>query len=99
MAVINWTNVTAFEQIPSQANVATNGGFWVGMLYMVWVILILMMLVFGWEIALLVASFVSLVLGLFLAYTGLISWGYAMFFAGMIFFMFLYITYTKEKRR
>lgn len=99
MAIVNWSNVTAFEQIPSVANTATNSTFWPGMLFMIWVILILVMIPFGWVVALLASSFIGLLLGIILVYAGLIGWTTAMIFAGILFFLFLYISFRKGRQR
>jgi hypothetical protein len=98
LAVINWSNVTDFGQLPSQANTASGGSFWIGMFYMLWVVLIMTFIGFGWEISLLVSSFLMLVIGLLLAYSGLVSFaGSVGFMAGVIIFMFLYIIFTSNK--
>lgn len=97
MTSINWTNVTDLSQIPAQANVASDGAFWVSMLYMIWIIIILSLLNWGWEVALMASSFVCLVLGFFLVYTDLVDWQYLMTFAGILLLMFLYVTWTGNR--
>jgi hypothetical protein len=97
MAIVNWTNISDFAQLPAQANVATDGTFWVGMLYMIWAVLILLMIYFGFEIALTVASFLALIIGLFLVYAGLVSWQYLMVFVGILLAMFIYIIWSGQK--
>lgn len=99
MATINWSNVTDFGQIPEQANVASGGSFWVGMFYMLWVILIFLFVGFGFEVALIVASFIMLVLGLLLVYTGLIAWAHLVTVVSVLLFMFLYIIWSSPKVR
>lgn len=99
MANINWSNVTDFNQIPAAANTASNGSFWVGMLYMIWIILILLTLGFGFEVAMLVSSFASLIIGLLLVYAGLVAWKWVMTFVGVLLFMFLYIIWSSSKVR
>lgn len=99
MTAINWSNITDFAQIPGAANTASDGSFWVGMLYMVWVILILLLLAFGWEVALVVASFVGLILAVLLVYAELIAWEWATTFVGILLFMFLYIIWSSKKTR
>lgn len=97
MAIINWTNITDFGQIPAAANTASGGTFWVGMLYMIWIILILLTSFFGFEIAILTSSFLSLILGIILVYAGLIAWKWVVTFVGVILFMFLYIIFSSQK--
>jgi len=98
MTAVNWSNVTDLGQIPAAANTASNGTFWVAMLYMLWIVLIFMFIGFGWEVAILSSSFLALVLGLLLVYTGLISFQTVLVFVGVILFMFLYIIWTSKKK-
>jgi hypothetical protein len=97
--MINWTNVTDFGQIPQLANTATGGGFWTTSLFLIWVVLILILSVFGFEVGLLVSSFLALIIGTLLAYGGLVSWTYVMVFIGVILFMILYIIYNTTKSK
>ena len=95
---INWTNVTDFSSLPAQANASTGGTFWTGMLYMLWVVILLLLIAWGFETALLVSSFLALVLGLMLVYAGLMSWTYLLTFVGIILTMFLYIIWSSSKQ-
>lgn len=95
-AIINWSNVTDLSQVPSQANVAMDGGFWVGMLFMLWIIMIILSHNFGLEASLLMSSFLAFILGMLLSYADLMAWQWNLVFVAVIFFMFLYITYNKK---
>jgi hypothetical protein len=97
--MVNWTNVTDFGQLPSVANTASGGVFWVGMLEMVWIVLILVLIGYGFEVAITVASFLALIISFFLVYAGLVSWGFIVQFAGILLFMFLYIIWSGRKDR
>lgn len=99
MAPINWTNITNLGQLPAAANTASDGTFWVGILYMCWIVLILLIIQFGWETAMLTASFLGLILGLILVYADLIAWTWILPFVGVMLFMFLYITYVNQQNR
>lgn len=94
MTAINWTNVTDFSVLPTLANTASDGTFWVGMLHMIWVILMAVTIQWGWEVALIVASFSSLILAFLMVYSGLIAWGYVAEFLGILFFMYLYTLWS-----
>lgn len=98
MTAINWTNMTSMADLPTLANTASGGSFWVSMLYMIWIILILLVIAYGFEIALFTSSFICLVLGLLLVYAGLVNWIYVIVFAGIILFLFLYTIFINEKR-
>ena len=95
--MINWSNVTDLAQIPAQANNATSGSFWSVILYMLFIIITLIMMSYGFEISLLVGSFLSLIIGLLLVYSDLISWYTILPFIAIMVFMFLYMTYQKNK--
>lgn len=97
MASINWSNITDLGQLPDAANTASSGSFWVGMLYMVWVIALLLTVGFGFEVALLTSSFLALVIGLLMVYAGLVALPWVLTFLGIIVFMFLYIIWTSNK--
>jgi len=96
--MVNWSAVTSFEQVPSLANTASGGTFWVGMLQMMWIILILTFIGYGFEIALMVGSFLALILSFFLVYADLISWHYIVQFTGILLFMFLYIIWSSRDK-
>lgn len=96
MTAINWTNFTDFGQLPALANTASNGTFWGGMLYMTWVILLLVMIGWGFEIALLSSAFVSMIIALLLVYAGLIGWYLVLPFMGIILTMFIYIFWSRR---
>jgi hypothetical protein len=96
---LNWSNVTDLSQLPIQANTATGGDFWMSMLFMLWIVALLTLLAFGWEVALLASSFICLVIGFFLVYADLVAWQYLMVFAGVLLIMFLYIIWTGNKNQ
>lgn len=99
MASINWSNVTDFGDMPAQANVASDGTFWVGMLYMLWVIGILIGSFWGFEAAILTASFLALILALLLVYAGLVAWYHAVAIAGVLLFFFLYTVWAGSRKQ
>jgi len=97
MQNVNWTNITNIEQILAVANTNTGSWFWTATLYMVWVILFVSTLNFGFEIALLGASFSCFMLGVLLTYLGLVSWVWTAFFMGVIIvIVFMKLINSKE---
>ncbi|MDI6738154.1 MAG: hypothetical protein QME12_06615 [Nanoarchaeota archaeon] len=98
MTGVNWSNMSDLSELPQAANTTTGGTFWVGMLYMVWVILMLTLSGYGLEAALLIASFASMIIGILLAYADLVAWGHVLFFVAVMLFMFLYIMYTNSRK-
>lgn len=99
MAMINWSNVTDFGDIPAAANTTSEGYFWTGMLYMCWIILIFIMIGSGFEVALVVASFLALIGGIMLVYADLMSWQLVLPFIGIIISVFLYILWISPKTK
>lgn len=73
MTIINWSNVTTAGDFLAAANTATGGYFWTGVLYMFVIILIMALIPFGMEIAILASLFIGIIAGIMLLYLGLIS--------------------------
>ena len=94
---INWTNVTNPEYLLTVPNENTGGAFWISIPFMIWVILLISFARFGFEIAFLGASFISLIATLFLVFMNLVAWTWTLFFLGCIVFMFLYIVWSSNK--
>jgi len=89
--------MTDLSQLPAQANTASGGSFWVAMLYMLWVIFLLFFSTYGFELSILVSSFLCLIIGLLLVYAGLMAWGWCAFFVGILIIMFFYIMFSEKK--
>jgi hypothetical protein len=96
MTEVNWTNFTDFGDLPSLANTASNGIFWSGMLYMLWIIILLILIAYGFEVALMVSSFIALIIGLLLVYSDLIAWYHCITFVGIILFVVLYNSWGRK---
>jgi len=93
----HFENATNLKDLLAIPNATTGGFFWVGMLFMMWGIIVMAMLAFGFEVAMLTASFVMLIAGLFLVYLGLVSWTWLMTFLGIILFMIFYMVWQKNR--
>lgn len=97
VTVVNqFENVTDLQGLLAIPNATTGGFFWIGMLFMEVIIIMLSFLGFGFEVAVMTASFVGLITGLFLLYLNLISWTWLLFFLGMILFMIFYMVWQKK---
>jgi len=86
----NWTNITTADQVMALANANTGSWFWTVTLYMVWGVLVISMLSFGFEASLFGASFGAFMLGVLLTYMGLVSWTWTAFFMGVIIFLIFF---------
>jgi len=98
MSSINWSNVTTWQGVLQGANTNTEGYFWMLILWGVWIIALIITSVFGLEVALLTASFIALIFGLFLVYASLMAWGWLLSFIGIILIVILYISWSSNKR-
>jgi len=93
----HFQNATNLKDLLAIPNATTGGFFWIGMLFMMWGIIVMAMLAFGFEVAMLTASFVMLIAGLFLVYLELVSWTWLMTFLGIILFMIFYMVWQKNR--
>ena len=66
------------------------------MLFMITAVLLISMLPFGFEAALLAAAFAGLMVGIPLAYLGLVGWTWVVMFVGIIVFMILGVMYSQR---
>ena len=92
-----YQNVTDFQGLLGVANDQTGGWFYFGVSIMVFVVLTITFLSFGFEAAVLSAAFITLILSMLLVYMGLMSWGWLMFYLGLILLMMFYIIWTSKK--
>jgi len=82
MTGTNWTNISTFEGLLIEAN--RSAPFWTGIMFMLWVVLMITFLPFGTNVALLGSSFLAFVIGLFLVYMDLVAWNWLLVFVGVI---------------
>lgn len=97
MTDINWTNVSSFQDYMNVPNQTTGGWFWAAMIYLVFIITVISMLGFNFEVALIIGAFVGLFLSLFLAYAGVVSWWIVGSFVGIELFMFIYVYWSSAR--
>jgi hypothetical protein len=91
----NWSAVNNINDLMSAANGPANGYFWTGMLYMIWVVLTILFINLGFEVAVLTSSFICFIIGLSLLYANLVSLGWGILpFVGIILSIILYITWS-----
>lgn len=92
----NWSSVTNISSGLQIANSQSGGYFWTGMLFMGWCILFISMLAFGIEVALLASCFSALLVGVLMAYMGLVSWTWILMIIGTLLVTFLWIIYNQK---
>jgi hypothetical protein len=95
---INWSSISTIGGILGAANTNTGGWFWAGMLYMIYFVLMILFINWGFETALMVSAFISLTIGISLLYLGLVSlsWG-ILPFIGIILFTIIYIVWGTNR--
>ena len=98
MGINNWTNVTDFGGMLQMANTNTEGYFWVMMMWAVWLVVLILSSVFGLYPALLMASFVGLIFGMFLVYASLVAWPWVLTYLATILIVILMISWTSNKK-
>ena len=89
----NATDLKGLLEVPNQHTPY----FWLGMLAMIFFVLTMSFLGFGFITAVLTSSFITLILGIMLVYMGLVSWSWLMTFLGIILFLMFYITWQTRK--
>lgn len=89
MVNTNWSNITTFEGMLTQANAYSP--FWTTMLWMIFVVLLITFTSHGFIVALLGASFLAFITGLLLSYMGLVAWSWTLTILGILIFTILYL--------
>lgn len=94
--IINWSNFTSWSNYMEVPNTVTGGWFWAVMLWMIFAIITLVLSGYGFEVSLMIASFICLLIGVLLAAGGLIAWWVVGSFVGVILFIVLYMEFSKR---
>ena len=97
MVLVNWTNVTSPTDMLAVANTNTGGGFWATIVWMIVIVLMISMLSFGFEVALITSSIIGFLIGFILVYAGLVSWATPLMFLGIFLFMIIYTMWSNKK--
>lgn len=80
MTGTNWTAITNFESLLTESN--RYAPFWTMMLFMIWIVLVITFIPFGFTVAVLGGGTLAFFLGIFLVYMGLVSWKYLLAILG-----------------
>ena len=81
MVGTNWTAMDSFEDILIAGN--DGGPFWTMILFMMWVVLMITFIPFGSSVAIIGGSFIAFIIGIFLAYMGLVSFKWVLALIGI----------------
>jgi hypothetical protein len=94
----NWSNGSDLGRaIVDAPNTNTGDSFWTAILYFIWIVAMGLLLIFGWEVALLVSSFGAMIIGIFLVYLHAIAWQWLIPFPAIILFTILYIVWSSNR--
>ena len=93
----NFSSMTSFANLLSHANTSTGGWFWVAINWTVFLIVLLSLMQFGFEVSLLVAGFISLIIGIFLTYMDLSSWTNTLIYFGIILLSIIWIIWGSNR--
>lgn len=94
---VNWSNVNNLNDFMAVANQNSSGFFWTGMVYMAWFVLFILMIPFGPEPAILVATFIAMLPALMLVYLGLMGWQWFVAFPAVILFVIIWMMWGRRE--
>jgi len=96
-SIPNWSGVDTPEEFLAMPNESTGGYFWAGMDLMIFLIVFITLAgTAGWEAAILSASFVGLLISIFLVYLNLLSFWILGSYIAIILIMFIYIIWSNR---
>ena len=97
--MVNWSLVTNASSLLAAPNQITSGLFWSAMLAMFMFIVVMSLMPYGWEAAILTGSAVSTMLAILMKSAGLISYWMLFFIAGILLItgFVIYGSSTREK--
>lgn len=98
MAMVNWSNITTWQGVLQGANTNTSGYFWLMILWAVWIVSLIITSPFGLYPALLTASMLGIIFGLFLSYAELVAWPWILTYLATILIVILLISWTSDKK-
>ena len=88
--VVPGSNLTSISQFPAIANDNSSGLFWPSMLHMVFVVLIIGLSNWGLETAILLSSFLCLIMAFLMTYAGYVSWEICVEFVAILLFTIIF---------
>jgi len=97
MEEINWSAVNNILEIPKAVNDSTNSGFAIGVFYMIFIVLVLLLTAFGFEVAIIVSAFIMFIVAIPMVYLGLIPMSHMITMVSVMIFMFFYIVWSSKK--
>ena len=95
--VANFNLITNSTALLSTVNNSVGGWFWFGVMIMIFAVLVLAEIGWGFTVAVLGTSFLMLMVSMFMFYAGLISWSQVLFFIAIMLGTVIY-TYVVSKQ-
>lgn len=93
----NWSAIDSLQVLLFEVN--TFAPFWTGILYMIFMVLTITFLPFGFVTAILSGSLLSFFLGLILSYAGLVPWRWTLTLFGLFIATIIYDTLFANKEK
>lgn len=97
LTIANFSNMTNPIQLLQAANTHSGGSFWAWMVFLFTVVLFSSMMIFGADVALIVALFGGMMIAIFLHYMGLVSLAVVAVPVGLLLALILYMTYFSKQ--
>lgn len=95
--ITSWENVGNITSVLQMPNTSTSGWFWAGMAYMITIVLVMAMINFGIEIAMLVGLFIGILVMIPLVYMGLAPMSALGILVGGIILLIIYLMWSSNK--
>lgn len=94
---VSWQNMSSFDDFIHNANQSAGNYLFAGIDLLVFFILFISLAgVYGWEVAIMSAGFVGIVLSLLFVYAGVLSYTFAGIFVGVIIAMIMYTIWSNR---
>lgn len=95
MGIINWTTITTPAQLIASPNQVSSWA-WVAILMMIFAVILITLMHNGFEIAGLVAAFITTITAIFMTYMNVISWKIAMIPIGILIATIFYVYFSSR---
>jgi uncharacterized membrane protein YccC len=91
--------MSTFQQVLNQANINTQGYFWSSIYWMLLLIVLILTMGFGFEIAIMVSFFFGTIIGIFLIYLNLMNFTVFAVTEAVLLFMVIYFIYSSRQNQ
>jgi hypothetical protein len=94
---VNWSNMNNFQDFINNANQSAGNYLFMGIdLLVFFTMFISLAIIYGWEVAILSAGFVGIILSLLFVYMGVLNYMFAGIFVGLLVVMMMYTAWSNR---